>query len=91
MEDMVVTATRTEEPAKEFPGRVEVITREQLKEMPVQTVDEALSYISGVHQERTSGTNSFPPPCPCAASAMIRGAPLFCSTAFPSTRPTPEA
>jgi len=59
MEDMVVTATRTEEPAKEFPGRVDVITREQLKEMPVQTVDEALSYIAGVHQERTSGTNSF--------------------------------
>ncbi|MGD9609410.1 MAG: TonB-dependent receptor [Desulfovibrionaceae bacterium] len=59
MEDMVVTATRTEEPAKEFPGRVEVITREQIKEMPVQTVDEALSYLSGVHQERTSGTNSF--------------------------------
>jgi len=59
MEDMVVTATRTEEPAKEFPGRVEVITREQLEQMPVQSVDEALSYLSGVHQERTSGTNSF--------------------------------
>ena len=56
---MVVTATRTEEPLKEIPGRVEVITREQLKEMPVQTVDEALSYISGVHQERSSGLDSF--------------------------------
>jgi iron complex outermembrane receptor protein len=59
MDDMVVTATRTEEPLKEVPGRIEVITREQLKEMPVQTVDEALSYISGAHQERTSGLDSF--------------------------------
>jgi iron complex outermembrane receptor protein len=59
MDDMVVTATRTEEPLKEIPGRVEVITQEQLKEMPVQTVDEALSYISGAHLERTSGLDSF--------------------------------
>ena len=49
MDEMVVTATRTEEPLKSIPGRVEVITREDLKEMPVQTVDEALSYISGAH------------------------------------------
>jgi len=59
MDDMVVTATRTEEPLKEIPGRVEVITREQLKEMPVQNVDEALSYISGAHSERPNGVNSF--------------------------------
>jgi len=55
LDDMVVTATRTEEPLKEIPGRVEVITQTQLKEMPVQTVDEALSYISGIHQERSYG------------------------------------
>lgn len=59
MDDMVVTATRTAEPIKDIPGRVAVITREQIKEMPVQTVDEALSYISGVHQERQNGPTSF--------------------------------
>jgi len=59
MEDMVVTATRTEEPLKSIPGRVEVITREELKEMPVQSVDEALSYISGAHSERANGPYSF--------------------------------
>ena len=59
MDEMVVTATRTEEPLKSIPGRVEVITREDLKEMPVQTVDEALSYISGAHMERTNGPYSF--------------------------------
>ncbi|MHC1713474.1 MAG: TonB-dependent receptor [Solidesulfovibrio sp.] len=59
MDDMVVTATRTEEPLKDIPGRVEVITRTQLDQMPVQTVDEALSYISGAHSERPNGVNSF--------------------------------
>ena len=59
MDEMVVTATRTEEPLKSIPGRVEVITREDLKEMPVQTVDEALSYISGAHGERANGPYSF--------------------------------
>ncbi len=54
MEDMVVTATRTEEPLKTIPGRVEVITREEIKDLPVQTVDEALSYVSGVQVNRQS-------------------------------------
>ncbi|NCB64300.1 MAG: hypothetical protein EOM52_12020, partial [Clostridia bacterium] len=58
MEDMVVTATRTEEPLKDIPGRIEVITQEQLQEMPVETVDGALSYISGIHRERSYGVNS---------------------------------
>lgn len=58
MDDMVVTATRTEEPLKDIPGRIEVITQEQIQQMPVQTVDEALSYISGVHQERSYGVTS---------------------------------
>lgn len=59
MDDMVVTATRTEQPMKDVPGRVTVITRQELKDMPVQTVDEALSYISGAHLERPSGIFSF--------------------------------
>ncbi len=59
MDEMVVTATRTEQPLKEIPGRVTVITRQELKDMPVQTVDEALSYISGAHVERPSGVFSF--------------------------------
>ncbi|EFL51494.1 TonB-dependent receptor plug [Solidesulfovibrio fructosivorans JJ]] len=59
MSDMVVTATRTEQPMKDVPGRVVVITRRELKEMPVQTVDEALSYVSGAHVYRPSGVFSF--------------------------------
>ena len=59
MDEMVVTATRTEQPMKDVPGRVAVITRQELKDLPVQTVDEALSYISGVHVERPSGVYSF--------------------------------
>ncbi len=58
MDDMVVTATRTAEPLKDVPGRVEVITKEDLKEMPVQTVDQALSYISGVNVQRSYGLTS---------------------------------
>lgn len=58
MEDMVVTATRTEEPAKDFPGRIEVITRQEINDMPVQTVDDVLGYISGAHVERTNGLTS---------------------------------
>ncbi len=59
MDEMVVTATRTEQPMKDVPGRVAIITRQELKDLPVQTVDEALSYISGVHVERPSGNYSF--------------------------------
>ncbi|BAH76254.1 TonB-dependent receptor [Solidesulfovibrio magneticus] len=59
MEEVVVTATRTEQPMKDVPGRVAIITRQELKDLPIQTVDEALSYISGVHVERPSGIYSF--------------------------------
>lgn len=59
MDDMVVTATRTAEPLKEVPGRVEVITKEEIDEMPVQTVDEALSYVSGTQSTRWTGIYSF--------------------------------
>jgi len=58
MEDMVVTATRTEEPLRDVPGRVEVITRAQLMELPVETVDDALSYLPGVQVQRSYGLTS---------------------------------
>jgi len=58
MQDMVVTATRTEQPLKDIPGRIEVISRAQLKQLPVETVDDALSYLPGVHVERTYGMTS---------------------------------
>jgi len=58
MQDMVVTATRTEQPLKDIPGRIEVISRAQLKQLPVETVDDALSYLPGVHVERAYGMTS---------------------------------
>jgi len=67
MQDMVVTATRTEQPLKDIPGRIEVISRAQLKQLPVETVDDALSYLPGVHVERTYGMTTH------SATVSLRG------------------
>ncbi|MBC8174742.1 MAG: TonB-dependent receptor, partial [Candidatus Marinimicrobia bacterium] len=52
---VLVTATKTERRLSEIPGRVEVITQEELKSLPSQKLDDVLKYSSGLNVHRTSG------------------------------------
>ena len=51
---VVVTASRMEEALEKVPARVEVITRDQIEQMPGIKIDEILRHVSGVTSSRTS-------------------------------------
>ena len=53
--EIVVTATRTPKRISNAPASVDVITREDLKEKNIKTVDEALRYVSGAYVKRGKG------------------------------------
>lgn len=55
MEEMVVTATRTEKSLADVPASVSVITQEDLEKQNVKTVDEALRITPGVYAKRIKG------------------------------------
>lgn len=69
LEEIVVTATRTERVLDEIPGRVEVIRKEQIEQYigSVNKVDDVLRYISGLTVVRGNGIYSL------GASATLRG------------------
>jgi len=54
-DEVVITGTRTENQLKNVPNRINVLTSKQLKEIPMQTIDDALDYISGVNVNRPFG------------------------------------
>lgn len=58
LEQVVVTATKTEKKIKDVPVRVEVITKEDLKKKHVANADDALKGISGVMLKRNNGLNT---------------------------------
>ena len=53
--EIVVTATRTPKRIGNAPASVDVITREDLKEKNIKTVDEALRYVAGTYVKRGKG------------------------------------
>ena len=55
LEEMVVTATKTERSADSVPASVTVITKEQIKSMPAKTADELLNNVAGVYVSHRSG------------------------------------
>jgi iron complex outermembrane receptor protein len=55
LEKTVVTATRTETAVEDLPMSVEIITREELDNMHIKTVDDALSMVAGIRVKRTKG------------------------------------
>lgn len=59
LEEVVVSATRTESRIGEIPGRVEVIMPEKISLSSYQSVDELLSLLPGVHTARSFGLFSF--------------------------------
>ncbi len=68
LEEVVVTATRTERTTEEIPAGVSVVTKEDIKDMRMFGVREALTGIAGVQSEtRNTGYD---------ARLIIRGAGL---------------
>jgi len=55
MEEVVVTATKTEKTLADVPASVSVITQEDLAKQNIRTVDEALRVIPGIYAKRTKG------------------------------------
>jgi iron complex outermembrane receptor protein len=67
MEDMVVTATRTEVEADKAPASVTVITRQDMEKKNIRTVDDALKNEAGIYTSRTRGIQDV------SASVSMRG------------------
>lgn len=55
LNEVVVSATRTESRISDIPGRVEVISPEKLAISPSQTVDEVLTLLPGLQNSRSFG------------------------------------
>jgi iron complex outermembrane receptor protein len=55
IEEMIVTATKTEKMVEDVPGSVTIISQNDLKKQNIQTVDDALNSLSGVYVKRTKG------------------------------------
>jgi outer membrane receptor for ferrienterochelin and colicins len=64
----VTTSTKTEHTVDEAPVRVEVITKEELEQSNVKTIQEALDYIAGVHSPSSSDSLNWG-----AGAVQIRG------------------
>ncbi len=67
LEEIVVTATKTERAIDEVPGRVEVITKEDIQKTAAQKVDDILANIAGISVIRGSGIYTM------TATATLRG------------------
>jgi len=55
LEEVVVTATRTEKPRAEAPASVSVVTREEVERRNVQALDQAVNLLPGVYNKRDKG------------------------------------
>jgi len=55
LEEIVVTATRSETSPLDAPGSVSVVTKEDIEKRNVKDVDEAVRMIPGVYDRRTKG------------------------------------
>ena len=55
MPEMVITATRTENPMLNTPVRVNLISPRMLQSVPLQNIDEALKYVPGINYSRPFG------------------------------------
>jgi iron complex outermembrane recepter protein len=55
LEEIVVTATRTEKEVESAPGDVHVVTKKEIEQRNIKTVDEALNTTPGVFNRRGKG------------------------------------
>ncbi len=58
LEEMVVTATRTERPIGSVPASVTVITRKDIERSPAQSADELLEDVAGVFVRHPTGVSA---------------------------------
>ena len=58
LEEMVVTATRTEKDVDSAPGSVTVISKEDMKFKDIHTIRDALKYESGIYKGQLRGLSS---------------------------------
>ena len=58
LEEVVVTATRTEKDVDSAPGSVTVISKEDMKFRDIHTIDDALKYESGIYNARLRGMSA---------------------------------
>lgn len=68
LDEVVVTATRTEKDIESAPGKVNVITKNDVEKRSIHKIDEALNTISGVYNRRQSLTDT-------QASITLHGIP----------------
>jgi outer membrane receptor protein involved in Fe transport len=61
MQEVVVTATKTERFLDEVPGRIQVITKEDIQLAPGQKIDDYLNNLSGVSVIRPNGIYTMTP------------------------------
>lgn len=76
MEEMVVTATKTAKDSADAPATVSVVTRQEIEAMNVQSVDEALKYLPGIHTNRPGGHE----PSVMGTNVLLRGIPNYSRT-----------
>lgn len=55
LDQIVVTATKTEKKLRDVPAAVEVITKEEMERRNIKTVDDALKSMSGIYVKRSKG------------------------------------
>jgi iron complex outermembrane receptor protein len=55
LEEIVVTATKTEKKVEDAPGSITVITQDDLKKQNIETVDDAFETLSGIFVKRNKG------------------------------------
>jgi outer membrane receptor protein involved in Fe transport len=55
LDEVVITATKTENMARDIPNRINIISSYQIKALPVQFTDEYLQYLPGVNVNRPFG------------------------------------
>ncbi|MDA3832784.1 MAG: TonB-dependent receptor [Spirochaetales bacterium] len=67
LEEIVVTATKTEKNVEDAPGSVTVISKKEIERRNIKTVDEALSELTGIFVKRTKGLMDSTP------SVRVRG------------------
>ena len=68
-EMVVVTATRSKRNFNEVPGKIEVITRKEIDQIPTQKIDDIIKHISGINTCRSAGIYTMRP------TVTLRGLP----------------
>jgi iron complex outermembrane receptor protein len=76
LDEVVVTATKTDKDTAEAPAAVSVVKAKDIETMNVQSPDEALKYLPGAYATRVSGHE----PSVMSTNVLLRGIPDYSRT-----------